>query len=478
MHLRALVDAMASNNPEAQKSAAAELIKSEQFMDSITGEPVPTRVKAAEALEALGNSDAVKQCIAFLKDPDKPVRDRIIVTLQKIGGNSPDNMKELVVGLKDGDPNVRKGTISALTAANGGIGPKPGMVTAIVTIMKAEAGARGPGGDVLGSDLFIKGGANKESVPQLLVLLKDKDEGVRGGAADALGKIGDPAAIDPLKVAMHTDTAQIRRISIGAIALIADKSGEDCLTEAINNQDDDNEARAQAAAGLGKIATPTAVATLVKALDDDDLKLRSAAVAALGRAGRPVPSGPPSMQVVNALTAALQDQRDSIRIGATQALQTIAATEADPSLIAALQKDDDDVRAAAAAALGFPNNGPAVAPLIAALSDPSGNVDTAARDALAAIGEPATAELVKVIQKGGTQAYYAAQALSRVGIPALPALEKVADNPNPVGQRWAAVALGGLNSADASPTLEKLEKSTDPDVSYVAKEQLNRMRTQ
>ncbi|HZO89324.1 MAG TPA: HEAT repeat domain-containing protein [Chthonomonadaceae bacterium] len=489
-HMRALVDSLSSSDPSVRRAAASELIAGEQFSDAITGEPISTRIQAAEALEVLGNDKAVKQLIAMLKDPDKPVRDRVTQALEKIGGNSDANIKELVVGLKDGDAYVRKGTITALTDPQNGIGPKPGVIAAIVDIMKREAGARGPGGDVLGSPKFTQDvSARKESVRLLTDQLKDKDDGVRGGAADALGKVGDPEAVATLKTVMHTDPSpSVRRIAIGAIALIADKSGEDALTEAIKNPNDDSEARAQAAAGLGKIATPTAVATLVQALNDDDLKLRSAAVAALARAGRPTPNGPTNPQVIAALNQALRDQRASVRLGAAQALQAIATPEANSGLIAVLESDqgateDADmkaaVRSAAATALGFPGNKAAVAPLIKALSDPSGDVATAAQNALVAIGPDATEALIAVLRKGGTEALYAAKALSSQGPSVLPALKKAAGENNPTEQRWAAVALGDLGVADARPVLEQLKSSSDPDVAYVAGQELDKLgRTQ
>lgn len=476
-HMRYLVDSMASGSPEQRRAAADELIKSEQFMDAITGEPIQTRVQAAKALDDLGTPEAVKQCIAFLKDPDKPVRDAIVKTLEDIGARSADSIKELAVGLKDGDPNVRNGTVLALTDAQGGIGPKPGVVAAVVDIMKREAGARGPGGDVLGSPLFRQDGGDKESVPALLALLKNSDEGVRTGAADALGKIGDPAAVPALVTAMHSDTAQVRRVAIGAIALIADRSGEAALEEAVRNPQDDAEARSQAAAGLGKIATPSAVQTLIAALDDDDLKLRSAASAALARAARPTVDGPVDGAVLASLTGALRSQLESVRRGAATALATAEAPQADPALIAALRDTDPTVREAAARALGFPNNTAAVQPLIAALSDtdPYGRVTLAARDSLAAIGKPATDALIAAMQRGGTDAYYASQALAREGTTVVAELQQVARGPNTVGQRWAAVALGDIGGSDARPTLEQLEKSKDPDVAYVARQQLDRM---
>lgn len=472
--MRRLVNDMANGAPQVRAAAATELIKAEQFMDSITGEPVETRVKVAGALEALGSADAVRQAINMLKDQDKPVRDAAVSVLQSIGAKSPENITALAEGLKNGDSNARKGTIQALTDPEKGVGPKPGVVEAIVAQMKADGAARGPGGDVLGHPTFTRNGANKTSLPLLFAQLQDKDEGVRTGAAEALGKIGDPAAIPTLKTAMEKDTAQVRRVAIGAIALIAHPSGEDALVEAISNPDDDNEARAQAAAGLGKIASSRAISTLITALDDDDLKLRSAAVAALARAGRPVEEGATDPTVLSALNSALRDSRDAVRLGAAQALQVIASKEATPSLIALLknQNNPEDLRAAAALALGFKANTAAVSPLIAALSDDSGEVMTAARDALAAIGEPANSALLSTMQEGGPTAYYAAQAFASRGAEALPALEKAARNPNPVSQRWAAVALGGLGVAEARPLLEELEKSSDPDVAFVAREQL------
>ena len=49
--------------------------------------------------------------------------------------------------------------------------------------------------------------------------------------------------VPDLRQAMRSDTAQVRRVAIGAIALIADRSGEEALTEAIRNPNDDNESR-------------------------------------------------------------------------------------------------------------------------------------------------------------------------------------------------------------------------------------------
>jgi HEAT repeat protein len=482
-HMRALVDALSSSDKQARSAAAAELIESEQFMDSISGEPVSVRVQAAAALQTLGNDKAVGQAIPMLKDTDKPVRDRAVVTLEAIGGNSPANIAQLVTGLKDGDPYVRKGVVTALTDPVHGIGPRPGVVQAIVKIMKAEGGARGPGGDVLGNPTFVQRGASAESVPLLLTQLGDKDEGVRAGAADALGKIGDPRAVAALQQLVAKDTATVRRVAIGAIALIADPAGEDTLIQAIKDPTADNEARAQAAGGLGRIANPTAIKTLVDGLNDDDLNLRAASVSALAVAARPAPEKPVNPAVLGDLIMALRDPRPNAVLGAAQALRSLGATEVDPALVGLLNPPaagaDSDVagriRVAAALALGFHGNSAAVQPLLRALADPDGRVGEAASGALADIGSDATESLIAELRGGGANALYAARALANQGKDALPALERAAQSPNPVSERWAAVALGDLGLAEARPALQQLAASKDPDVAYVANQQLDRI---
>jgi HEAT repeat protein len=478
-HTRALVDAMVNGTPEQHKAAAAELIKAEQFSDAVTGEPVEVRVKAAAALADLGDADAIKQASALLKDPDKSVRKQATDTLKKIGANSAATLKELMNGLKDGDVNVRKGTISALTDPDG-IGPRttPDVVAAIVDIMKREAGARAPGGDVLSSPAFDPK-ANARSVPALITLIDDKDDGVRQGAADALGKIGDRSAVDRLLAVMHAPktSADLRRVVIGAIALIAAPPCETALTEALNNQDDDSEARAQAAAGLGKIGTPTAIATLIKTLSDNDLNLRAASSAALARAGRASGDNASTRDVLTQLIAALNSPQQATRLGAAQSLQAIQSPAANAALLTTLRTPTNgpEVRATAATALGYAGNQEAVAPLIQALSDRSGTVQIAAENAVAVIGTKATDALIAATRQGGATAYYAAKALGQQGEKALPALERAAKTPRPVAQRWAAVALGETNQPEARATLEQLANSPDPDVAYVAHEQLNHL---
>ena len=475
---RQLVDAMTGGNPTERVAAAKELLRQEAFNDSISGELPEVRVKAAETLEMMNNPDAIQKLRDLSKDQFKPVRDRATLALAKIGDANPANLAEFLNGLKDGDNYIRKATMTALTDPKIGIGPKPGVCEAIAAYMQKESAARGPGGDVLSSPTFAANGANKVAVAPLIAQLNDADEGVRSGAAEALGKIGDPAAVPKLIEMKAKDTPQAQRVAIGALALIASPSCEAALTEAVANPAANSEARSQAAVGLGKIRSASAIATLVKTLSDDDLKIRSSAVTALARAARPTDNGPANPIALSALDGALRGgSSEGARIGAAQALQIIAAPQSNPDLFALLntQNSAPSLRAAAAKALGFTGNQAAVNPLIAALRDPDGSVNLAARDALAAIGPDAADALLTATKQNGPVALYASQALARLGTSALPTLEKATESADTTTQRWAAVALGELGVAEARPVLLKLAGSPNADVAFVANEQLNRI---
>ena len=505
-----LVSEMGSPSIAVKSAAALELVRTEQFSDSITGEPLETRLHAAEALEALGldtsvvpdqtqkgapdyRASAVSQAIALLKDTDSRVRDRAVHTLQKIGYATPANLKKLVIGVGDGDNSVRRGVRQAFTDLRSGIGPKPGVVEALVDRMKADAPTRGPAGDILGSRLFTSGG-NDVSLKLLVDILSTKDakgyksdEGNRSGAADALGKIGDVRAVEPLLKSMAEDTPGIRRVSIGALALIALPECESALEEALANANDDKQARSQAASGLGKISTPRAIQALAAALNDHDMDIRASASAALARAAHPDAAVPLKLSVVESLTHSLAAGTASEQLGAASALQTAlqGAASADPGVLKAnaaltgiltAKTSAQELRTAAASALGYAGNRSAVPVLIGSLTDSSASVSIAARDALARIGSDAADPLAALLGKGDVAALYASQALAQIGEAALPALAKSAGNAsNPTAQRWSAVALGGIGIAKSTELLQTLAKDADRQVASAAKEQLTRL---
>ncbi|MCX6361838.1 MAG: HEAT repeat domain-containing protein [Armatimonadetes bacterium] len=489
-HMAFLVDSMAGSDSAARISGAKELVKGEQFMDSITGETVPRRVAIVQAVEDWGDKDATRQAVAFLKDPDRPVRDRLLVGVLRLAGKSDENLQEVANGIKDGDGNVRALCVTALqvlgdsdrAAARTRLsralpdakdalldevldGRKPQgagkIIPMVVALMKADPNARGTGGDVLA----VYDAEAEECVKAVSPMVDDKDDGIASGAITTLGKIGSATPIPRLKSKLASCSPQVRRVVIGAIALIADVSGQDVLIAALNTPSEDNEARAQAAVGLGRIATGPALEALDTALSDADLKVQLAAVSALARGGK---------KSLPVLLAALKHTDPVVRGRAARALAGISAPEANPALIAALGDSSETVASEAALAMGFEGNSGAVSALVSRLGAADSTRAIGAADALSAIGAAAQPALAAALGKGGQVSYYASRSLTKQGQAAVPAIVKAA-SAGPVAARWAATALGAIGGPEARQGLESISKSGDAEAQQIASNALTRM---
>ncbi len=99
-----------------------------------------------------------------------------------------------------------------------------------------------------------------EALSVLLPLLKDKKEFVRREAAYALGKVGSPAAINPLLQVFQKDKiSDVKNASIGALGEIGDAAAIDALTRILQNKPKkenpaDEFLRRSAARSIGQIA--------------------------------------------------------------------------------------------------------------------------------------------------------------------------------------------------------------------------------
>ncbi len=162
--------------------------------------------------------------------------------------------------------------------------------------------------------------ANKD-VKGLIKALKDKDFNVQWRAAEALGKMGEPAV--------------------------------ELLIEAL--KDENIYVQNKAADALGKIGEP-AVEPLVEALKDENWSVRRGAANALGEIG--------DGRAVEPLIEALKDENWSIRRGAADALGEIKDARAIESLSKALKDEISDVRHSAAYALAAIGTPAVIAPLL------------------------------------------------------------------------------------------------------------------
>lgn len=440
-----LLDDAVSGEASRQTSSLTSLAEREDFFDLLQSRETPQRMKIAKGVESLNNAVGVKVGLAMLRDPEPRVREQFIESLKKI---APNNLEAFVDGLKHGDSNVKNGTVAVMAFAG-----EPSLPVALKAVENADA--RAAAGNVL-----VKLGA--VSVPGLLNILKDtEDEAIRLFVIETLGKIGDKRAT-PAILPYLSLPPEKKRIVTGALGLIADPATEKYLVQSLQDPEEDADARVQAALGLGKIGTPSAVSVLINALNNENLKISDGAVAGLQRAGG---------KALGALKTAVNHPDPNVRVRAVQSLGGIESTESVPILADALNDPDVRVKRAAAQALGNTGQPEAVPVLIRALGMEDGGVVLTAAGSLKQIGTPAIPALRQALRSpDSTSAYYAASALAQMGSDAASALLQAAREPE--SQKWALIALAEVRLPEAKPLFEQALKSGDPALQQVAREAL------
>ena len=208
------------------------------------------------------------------------------------------------------------------------------------------------------------------------------------------------------------------------------------------------------------------LAQWVEALDDEDAEARRQAAAALGRLG------PEAEAAVPKLTGCLTDRDPDVRFSAAHALGSIGlpSKPAVPALInvmkdTAFTRDGRPVWIMASLALGHVGPG-AVPELIAALEDPNPHVCIGAAAALGYIGsdaKTAVGPLVTALEKDDPQTrngiIHGLQGIGPDASAAVPALTKMLDSDEFHTQYWACRALSAIGPA-AAPTTPVLCRLT------------------
>ena len=224
------------------------------------------------------------------------------------------------------------------------------------------------------------------AVPALIAALRaEKVATVRDRIVRALGEIEDARAVDAIGDALRDESVAVRRTAIWALGEIESADAVPALMPFL--KDDDVEVRKQAAWALGEIESPNAVDALSAAIRDADVNVREMVVWALGEieSGRAAP----------ALAAAMKDEQPVVRRKAAWALGEIDdLRSAPPALIEALRDSDREVRETAAHAVGELGDVAAVPGLIVLARDPDLKLRRTAVWALAEIGGPEAIEAI------------------------------------------------------------------------------------
>jgi HEAT repeat protein len=394
-----LVAAMADPKPGVRQAAAWALGETDlasadvlsALRKSLDDPHDPTRINAASSLVVLraGAADVLPALLAGLKHSDDLLRKRSAWSLGEIGGDlGKAAVAPLAEALGDSEAGVRIRAARALGTLGAAADLAGKVVEALVDVLKSgEAPARVAAAEVLE-------GLREEArpaIPALLERLADREGSTRFVAAWALASIDSTQAGGALPV----------------------------LREALSH--DDSSLRRKGAQGLGCLgaAATDAAPELVAAMADPKPGVRQAAAWALGETDLA------SADVLSALRKSLDDPHDPTRINAASSLVVLRAGAADvlPALLAGLKHSDDLLRKRSAWSLGEIGGDlgkAAVAPLAEALGDSEADVRTNAARALGKLG--AAAE------------------------PALPALRRAEEDPDPevrnaVGEAIKAIGV-------------------------------------
>lgn len=282
-----------------------------------------------KAISSLGDSRdprAVEPLIKLLNDPLNPIRHEAVKALGKIGDSraidplitkmGPDSaITEICASVLSGfdDPRVVESMLKlkdshvpyyreAAARAFGKI-RDPRAFQALLELLDDNEMVRMASIEALGDT------NDPQATGLLLELLNDPSDDIRREAVMALGKIGDPRAIEPLINKLNSDD-KVRRACAWSLRRFDDPRIVEPFLKLID--DPDPSVRRSAADAYGKIQDPRSFDALLKLLDDRDHDVRVDAIKALGGKNDPRATEP--------LRRKLNDADYSVRTTAAEVL--------------------------------------------------------------------------------------------------------------------------------------------------------------
>ena len=444
---RQLIRSLGSTDMQVRVDATQELLDMGKLSDALPAQHIIVRSKTAEALGEIGTDDALGVLGEILADQEEAPRRWARRALVKQGMRS---MPVLLDALSAGG-----GTTDEAIAALEEIGPQ---TAAEIRFLLSDDSAAGGAARALAK----LGGIG---VDALIRACYNAHGGFRENALGKLGLEKVEAAVEPALYNLLPIDGSKKGAAIKALGLIGDRRAVPAIIPFL--QDKGN--REGAVTALGQIGDSRAVEPILATMLETEKRYRNAAILALRRIG--VPAFP-------ALVRELRSDQVLLRQAAAEALVGSDSASVNGALIVALSDSDDEVRASAALALGWKGNVGAVPALIGALSDSSWQVVDSAVSALGDIGLDAADRLLTVLRSPEsdlTVRYQISRALSSMGRGAVPKLTAALSDGSPSVQMWSAVALGEIGDPEAAQALERLTASADPQVAWVAQEQLRRL---
>jgi HEAT repeat protein/beta-lactamase regulating signal transducer with metallopeptidase domain len=226
-----------------------------------------------EIVRALGEIDdpsAVAGISAVAKDPSPAVRRAAVWALGELEDASA--VTVLITMVRDEDVEVRRHIAEALGQLE-----NPAAMDALITLARdADADVRSQAVDALSNF------EDQRTLPTFLAALKDPNKDVRHHAAHGIGNIDNlKTAPRPLIEALADSDREVRQSVAQALGDIGDEAAVPALKRAITDSDVD--VRRQAAEALSDIGGVEAIQALMGLLKDPDPEIRKTAAEALGK---------------------------------------------------------------------------------------------------------------------------------------------------------------------------------------------------
>jgi HEAT repeat protein len=445
---RQLLRGLGSNDMKVRVASAEKLLEMEKLSDSLPAQPIIARSKTAQALGEIGTDDAIAVLGEILADQEEAPRRWARQALVKQGMKS---MPVLLSALS-ASGGTRDEAITALKQIGQKTTPE---IRFFLADGAASAGAA--------SALATVGG--KVAVDALIQGCYNDDTGLRDKSLNNLGLRRIKAGLEPALYNLKPLPKSEKGNALKALGLIGEKQAVPAMIPFLKDAD----LREAAVTSLGQIADARAVEPIVSTLLVTDKRYRNAAILALRRIGLPA---------FPALVRELKSTQVLMRRGAADALVGSDSASVNSPLMASLSDPDSEVRSSAALALGWGGNTAAVPALVTALSDQSWEVVDSAVSALGEIGPAAAPALLNVVASPATDLtvqYQVSRALADMGREIVPRLEAALHEPSPAVQTWSAIALGSIGDSSATDALKALAERGNPEVRWVAEEQLKKI---
>lgn len=386
------------------------------------------RKVAAAALKNIENTCGVEPFIAALHDTASDVRQTAAETLDRLGWKPAADETGLAYWIAKGNwlecASIGTAAVEPLIAELKSGNPAPAAAL--------EKLGWKPGIDETGMAYWIAKQDWEEcvrigapAVQSLIAVVQGEKTHLHRGAAEALGRIGDIRALEPLIIALKD--RHVREAAIKALGRIGDARAVKPLLAALKGGGSDvHEGVMQVLEQIGTLA----VEPLVAALNDTDLYVHQGAAEALGKIG--------DARAVEPLIASLSDNDERFRDTAITALGKIGDARAVEPLIDALNDNVWFVRKNAADVLGKLGDARAIDPLITMLKDRNPDLRSAAADALDKCGWQA--------KDGGSAAAFRIakgdwNECVKIGPPAIQPLISILKDENKYVREGAASAL-------------------------------------